>query len=367
MEQLKIRIKRNDKSYQVFIGTPISSLIRGFLEKRYNGKKIVVVTDSNVKEICKNSVLEPLKELNPALISIPAGESSKSRETKEKIEDMLLEKKYGRDTVMLAVGGGVIGDLAGFTAATYERGIPLIHVPTTLLAMVDSSIGGKTAVNTKHGKNLIGSIYHPDAVFADLSFLEALPAEEFANGLAEITKIASTSDKELFSFLEKNKGKIIRKDKKVLLHIIRRSIELKKEVVEKDEKEQGLRQILNFGHTFGHAFELHKNYEARHGHCVSMGINVESKISELAGKLKDKDRKRILSLLESFGLPTKIEDNIDTEKIIDIMKIDKKSISQKPRFVVLESIGRIKSKNNIFSFDMDESTIKNAIELCKND
>ena len=365
MQEIKSNIKEKGKQYSVFAGRKAVNLIKSYLEKKHSGKKIVVVTDSNVKNLCSDAILKELSGLRPYLIVIPAGEASKSREMKERIEDHLLKKKYGRDTVMIAVGGGMIGDLAGFTASTYNRGIPIIHVPTTLLAMVDSSIGGKTSVNTKHGKNLIGATYQPDAVFTDLDFLKPLPQEEFINGMAEIIKIASTSDKELFSFIEKNMKKILEKDENALLCIIKRSIELKKEVVEKDEKEQGLRQILNFGHTFGHALESYTDYKLKHGHCVSIGLAVEAKISEIVNGLSNKECKKILLLLKNIGLPAKMEKNIDADKLIEIMKSDKKALNQKPRFVMLDKIGKIKSNKDVFSFEADGAVIKKAIELCK--
>lgn len=365
--QLGIKIKSKEKEYPILIGHSTIELIEKFILETHKSKKIVVVTNDNIKSLCESSVLKVLRNLNPYLISIPPGEDSKTRETKEKIEDILLEKKYGRDTLVIAFGGGIIGDLAGFTASTFNRGIPIIHVPTTLLAMVDSSIGGKTSVNTKHGKNLIGTTYQPSAVFTDLNFLENLPEEEFLNGMAEIIKISTTSDKDLFSFIEKNHKKILEKEKNTLLRIIKRSIELKKDVVEKDEKESGLRQILNFGHTFGHAFENYSNYKIKHGFCVSLGIAVESKIAALSGNLKLEEEKRIISLLSQFNLPTKIKGDADENKIIEIMKIDKKTRNQKPRFVVLKETGKIKAENNNFSFEINEGIIKNSIEQCKND
>ena len=367
MQEIKASIKEKSGEYSIFVCRKASNLVKSYLEKKHSGKKIVVVTDSNVKNLCADVILNELSVLSPYMVAIPAGEASKSREMKERIEDHLLEKKYGRDTVMIAIGGGVIGDLAGFTASTYSRGIPIIYVPTTLLAMVDSSIGGKTSVNTKHGKNLIGTICQPDAVFTDLDFLNPLPQEEFINGMAEIIKIASTSDKELFLFIEKNIKKILEKDDNALLHIIKRSIELKKDVVEKDEKEHGLRQILNFGHTFGHALELYNNYLAKHGHCVSIGMAVEAKISELQKSLSKKESEKIISVLKAFGLPVKVDKEIDAGKVIEIMRLDKKSRSQRPRFVILKCIGRIKSGKSAFSYEVDESIIKKAIELCKND
>ncbi len=367
MEQIKIEIQNKNKEYNVFVGTSITKLIEKFIKENHKDKKIVIITDDDIKNICKNSIVNSLKPLNPYLISVPAGESSKSRETKAKIEDILLEKRYGRDTVMIAFGGGVIGDLVGFVASTFNRGVPLLHVPTTLLSMVDSSIGGKTGINTKHGKNLIGTTYQPDAVFADLNFLDTLPKEELLNGLVEIIKIAITSDKALFSFIEKNSKNILKKEKNTLLHIIKRSIELKKDVIEKDVLESGLRQLLNFGHTFGHAFEAYSRYKIKHGYCISLGIVVEAKIAALLGNLKTKEEKRIISLLEKFGLPTKIKKDIDANKIIRIMEIDKKTRNLKPRVVILKELGRIKIDNANFSFEVDKNTIKKSIELCKND
>ncbi len=365
MEQLNVRIKEKIREYPIFIGSSLLPAAKDFLEKSHPGKKVVIITDSNVKELCKEKISEAFKGLNPALIFIPEGESSKSRQMKEKIEDSLLEKKYGRDTVIVAIGGGVVGDLSGFIASTYNRGIPIIHIPTTLLAMVDSSIGGKTSVDAEQGKNLIGAIHQPDAVFADLDFLDTLPKEEFLNGLAEIIKIAVALDKELFNFIENNVSNILEKEKNSLLHIIKRSIELKKNVVEKDEKELGLRQILNFGHTFGHAFESYSDYKSRHGHCISLGIAVESKIAVLNGNLREKEEKKIASLLEAFGLPVKVNGDIGIDRIMEIMVSDKKTLGRKPRFVILNGIGKIKNDKVNFSFEVNEDIVKKAIEMSK--
>jgi 3-dehydroquinate synthase len=362
MEKITVKIECKEE-YPILIGNSISSLIAGAIKKNHKNKKIVVITDDNVKNICKTSILKALKP--DCLISIPAGEQSKTRKTKEKIEDELLKKKYSRDTLIIALGGGVIGDLAGFVASTYNRGISLIHIPTTLLAMVDSSIGGKTGIDTKHGKNLIGTIYQPDAVFADLELLNSLPKEEFLNGLAEIVKIAIISDKALFSFIEKNNKKILGKEKNALLHIIKKSIELKKDVVEKDEKESGLRQILNFGHTIGHALEADSNYKGKHGHYVSIGMAVESKIAVETKNLKQNENKKIISLLKKLNLPTQVDDNININKIIEIMKSDKKTRDQKPRFIILKEIGKVKTENDYFSFEVDENIIKKSIEASK--
>ncbi len=305
MEKIMVEIKNENKKYPVFVGTSILSGIVDFIKEKHSDKKIVVITDNVVKSLYQNKILDALKPLKPYMASVPSGEGSKSRKTKQEIEDTLLEKRYGRDTIIIAFGGGIIGDLAGFIASTFKRGIHLIHLPTTLLAIVDSSIGGKTGINTKHGKNLIGTIYQPEAVFADIAFLDALPDNEFLNGLAEIIKIAATLDKSLFDYIEKNYEKILSKDKDVLLHIIKRSIELKKEIVEKDPYELGPRQVFNFGHTIGHAVESDSDFSIKHGFCVSIGMAVESRISALSGNLNQDDEKRIVSILELVGLPTK--------------------------------------------------------------
>lgn len=365
MEKIDIKIRQKAINYPIFIGCSTINLLKNFLIKQHRDKKVVVITDDNIKKLCEDNLISILKEFNPYLITIQPGESSKSREIKEKVEDMLLKKKYGRGTVIIAFGGGVTGDLVGFTASTYNRGVPLIHVPTTLLAMVDSSIGGKNSINTKHGKNLIGTIYQPTAVFIDINFLDSLPNEEFLNGMAEIIKIAITSDKELFNFIKKNHKKILEKDEKALLYIIKKSIELKKDIIEKDEKEAGLRQILNFGHTVGHALEAYYSYKIKHGYCVSQGIVLETKISNLTGNLNKKEEGEIVSLLKKIGLPNNNNNykNIDFDKLIDFMKLDKKARNQKPRFVILKRIGKIKSDKNNFSFEIDEEIIRQAMTV----
>ena len=364
MEKINVKIKEKSREYPIIIGSSIVDLIKKFITEEHKDKKIVIITDDKIKELCE-PVLISLRAINPYLISVPAGEQSKTRETKQKIEDMLLENKYSRDTIIIAFGGGVIGDLAGFVASTYCRGIPYIQVPTTLLAMVDSSIGGKTAVDTKYGKNLIGTFSQPDAVFADLDFLNSLPEEEFLNGLAEAIKIAITSDKELFSFIEKNSKNILAKEKDVLLHLIKSTVELKNNIVEKDEKESGLRQTLNFGHTFGHAYETYSSFKTKHGLCVSLGIAVETKIAVLDNSLKNSERERIITLLKDLNLPTKIKGTADTNRIINLMEADKKTRNHKPRFVILKEIGKIKTENNNFSFEVNENIIKSSIKASK--
>ena len=367
METINVGIKTNSRNYPIFIGNSILKNLQGFVGKKHNKKRIAVITDYNVNKLYGQKLKNTLRGFNTLFISIQAGESSKSRYMKERIEDKLLDNKFGRDSLIIAIGGGVIGDLAGFVASTFNRGVPIIHVPTTMLAMVDSSIGGKTSVNTKHGKNLIGATYQPTAVFADMDFLQTLSGEEFKNGLAEVIKIAIIKDKKLFESLDKNHEKIVARDKTILQDIIKRNIKLKLEVIEEDAEEKGLRQILNFGHTFGHALEAYYKYKIKHGYAVSQGMLVESKISAAVNNLSENDEERIRNLINLFGFPLTVNLDVDTSKIIELMESDKKSVSNNPRFVLIDEIGTVKSKDNIFSFEVETEVIKQAIEECKND
>ena len=232
--------------------------------------------------------------------------------------------------------------------------------------MADSSIGGKTAINTKHGKNLIGTFHQPDAVFADMDFLETLPDDEFKSGLAEIIKQGIIQDKELFDFLEKHTKDILERKKDILQHIIKRSIELKKQVFELDSHEMGLRQILNFGHTYGHALEAYNNYQMKHGFAVAAGMIVEAKLAVMTKNLKENEEERIKKLIEAFSFPS-ADSGIITSKIMELMKSDKKSKGNKPRFVLIEKIGKTKSKDGNFSFEVETGIVEKAIEESKND
>lgn len=361
MSKIEVVIKSKPKKYEIFIGENILDNLPKYITKHHQGKKIVIIIDEFIKKSYHNNISFLFDNLTPLIIPVKSEEESKSRENKSYIEDIMLKNKFGRDSLIVAIGGGIVTDLAGFIASTYSRGIPIINVPTTLLAMADASIGGKTSVNTRFGKNLIGSIYQPDAVFSDLDFIKTLPNDEYISGIAEIVKIATAYDKEFFLFLEKNWKNILGKKSSVLEKTITRSIELKKRIVESDENESGLRQIVNFGHTFAHALEIYSNFTIKHGFCVSLGIAVESTISLLIGELKKNDEKRIIELLTNFGFPIKLERNINPDKLIQYMSLDKKSVSQKPHFVILQGIGKVLTKNKKYSFPVENYVIKKSI------
>jgi len=318
----KIFVNTPSKKYPIVLGKKVITELSNHLQKYHKNKKVVVITDDTVKKLHLQTLEKELPDF--LTITIPPGEGSKSREIKAKIEDALLERNFGKDTLLIALGGGVIGDLTGFVASTYYRGIPFLQVPTTLLAMVDASIGGKTGINTEHGKNLIGTVYQPDAVMIEVEFLKTLPEEEFLNGLAEVIKIGCILDKDLFEEIEKHKEGILQRKEELLLPLINRSISLKKSIVENDEQETGLRQILNFGHTVGHALEKASSYSLKHGFAVSIGMVAESMLAVEQGELQKGEVERIRALLKSLGLPTELPAEINTPQVWEAMKHDKK-------------------------------------------
>jgi 3-dehydroquinate synthase len=255
------------------------------------------------------------------------------------VYDGLLQARCDRRTTLIALGGGVIGDLAGFAAATYQRGISLIQVPTTLLAQVDSSVGGKTAINHPLGKNMIGAFHQPLAVLADVETLATLPDRELRAGLAEVIKHGLIFDQGFYEWIEANMGRLLLRDPEALVHAVHRSCEIKAEVVAKDERESGLRALLNFGHTFGHAIESAKGYGAwLHGEAVATGMVMAAELSRRLGMLGETDVKRIASLIERSGLPVAVE-GIGARRFMELMSVDKKAAAGRIRFVLLERIG----------------------------
>ncbi|RKO84400.1 hypothetical protein BDK51DRAFT_24922, partial [Blyttiomyces helicus] len=326
----------------------------------------IIVTDTNVAPLHLDALLSAFKAAladKPArLLSyvMPPGESAKTREVKGQIEDWMLAEKCTRDSCLIALGGGVIGDLVGFVAATFMRGIPVVQIPTTLLAMVDSSIGGKTAVDTPHGKNLVGAFHQPRRIFVDLHFLSTLPRREFVNGLAEVIKTAAIWVEEDFELLENHPEQILAlSDGKaeagspaasLLLRVILGSVKVKAHVVTVDEKEQGLRGLLNFGHSIGHAIEAILTPELLHGECISMGMVREAEIARHLGYLNNVAVGRLVRCLQAYGLPVSVDDKrvrqlapgkrCPVDQLLDVMRIDKKNQGDRKRIVMLAGIGK---------------------------
>lgn len=309
-----------------------------FVSSTFPRHALVVITDDTVASL-HLPALQALLTTFPRYLGdiiIPAGEKSKNRTTKDHIDDELFARRLGRDTVLFAVGGGVIGDLAGYVAATFNRGIPLLHLPTTLLAMVDSSIGGKTGINHAAGKNLLGAFYQPEAIFADISSLHTLPEQELINGLAEVLKYAVTLDPKLWNDLEQYHENVFQRDSTVLQTIILRSAALKIHIVSQDEKESGLRAILNFGHTAGHAFEMLSEYTIPHGFAVAAGMRVALRLSHNLLGYPEQLCSRFDTLLDLYFLRHSYP-HFSAESLWQAMLSDKKSRDGYPRFVLMRT------------------------------
>jgi 3-dehydroquinate synthase len=305
-----------------------------------------VLTDGNVGKKFAKTALKSLAKSGfaPVLITVPAGEKSKSLSIVEKCHDQLAKHRLERKSFIVALGGGVVGDLAGFVAATYLRGIPFVQVPTSLLAQVDSSVGGKTGVNLKSGKNLVGAFYQPRLVLCDLDTLKTLPRREYVSGLAEVVKYGIIYDAMFFTQLERNLPKLLQRDTKTLRDVVARCCEIKADVVGQDETESGLRAILNFGHTIGHAIENSSGYgKYLHGEAIAIGQVAAAKLSEAILGLLPADVARIEKLFVRAGLPVSIKlSAVQRRKLFAAMRLDKKVSGGEIKFVLAQKIGRVK-------------------------
>ena len=339
----RLSIDLCERSYDILIGSGLRKQAGVFLKAVLKPSRIVIVTHPSINSLYGEEVAESFIAQGWAtdIIEIPEGESSKNLGQAEKLYDHLLELNCDRKSVLVALGGGVIGDLVGFVAATYQRGIPFIQVPTTLLSQVDSSVGGKTAVNHPKGKNMIGAFYQPRLVVADLETLRTLSQKEYRAGLAEIVKYGVIADAKLFEFLETHYKRIIDLDFECLSHIIETSCAIKARVVEKDERESHYRMILNFGHTFGHAIESLTEYSHFiHGEAVSMGMVSAAELSLSLGKCSEEIPKRLNALLKNFGLPVAMPE-LDSSAVLESLYHDKKTMDNKIKFILVNKIGSI--------------------------
>lgn len=315
----------------------------------------VIISDSHVEKLYGETLKSSLAA---ELISFPAGEQYKTRETKQQLEDSLLEKGYGRDTGFIALGGGVVTDLVGFLASTYCRGVPAIYVPTTFLAMVDASIGGKTGVDTPHGKNLIGSFSLPTAIFMDINTLETLPKREWRNGIVETIKHALITDQSLFDSLKQ-------KDSLLPEEIISKSVVIKQRIVAEDQHDHGIRQWLNFGHTIGHAIESVENYQLAHGEAVAIGLLVEAYLSSLLGYLPISKVDELETLLRFYRLPLKTSAFQQLEQLKQKITLDKKTKNSLPHFVLLDHIGKVHQEGNQYTFSVSPEQLDQALHWAK--
>jgi len=338
-----IRVNLKERGYDIVVTTDALSDLGAFARQRTQGTSAVVVTDENVEELAKGVQTSfQAEDFQTQLKVVSPGESQKSLAVASRLYDWLAENQADRRTLVVAVGGGVIGDLAGFVAATYGRGLPLLMVPTTLLAMVDSSVGGKVGINHPRAKNLIGSFHQPIGVWIDTAFLKTLPDREFRSGLAEVVKYGVILDAELFAYLEANGEAILHRQPEVIRDIVARCCRLKAGVVEQDEREEsGHRAILNYGHTFAHAFETVAGYgHWLHGEAVSAGMICASQLAESRGLIPHELTVRQERLLSRFGLPTAPEP-WPVEKLLNVMRNDKKSLGGRLRFVLPRRLGEV--------------------------
>ncbi len=364
MNKIRVNLKKTlDHSYDILIGKNILAKIPGYLKEKDIAHSYALITDSNVEELYGVELYNNIKPFVDKLdlISFPAGEENKNRDIKSYIEDFMLSNKFGRDSAIIALGGGVVGDIAGFVAATYARGIPYIQVPTSLVACVDSSIGGKTAIDTKYGKNLIGAFHQPYSVYIDIDTLKTLNKKEVNEGLAEIIKYGVIKDSNLFNYLEDNINNIYDFNDDALIYIVSTSCTIKAEVVEKDEKESNLRKILNFGHTIGHAIEQLSEYKISHGEAISRGMVLEGQIASKITKWSVDDQIRLMNLFKKADLPTDLPDYMDINDIIDIMKIDKKARRGQIEMSLPNKIGEMAEVNSNFGIKIEDELIKSVL------
>lgn len=367
LKNFRVELKKVvDDSYDVEIGRNLIPQLINDIKKGLTGniKKFAVITDSTVERLYATPILVELHRsgFKSDIFVFPAGEKSKVRKTKEELEDAMLAKGYRRDCCVIAVGGGVVTDLAGFLAGTYGRGIPFINFATTHLAAADASIGGKTAVDTDLATNLIGLIYQPLKVYVDITTWKTLPREQMINGMAETIKHACLADEKFFTYLEKHVDEILNVDEDVCEYISEMNCQIKYQVVMKDEKEQNLREILNLGHTVGRAIETVSDYRLLHGQAVSIGLVAQAELGMKLGFLSAGQKDRICKLLEKAGLPVSIPEYIDKEALVRKLYTDKKVRNGKLRMVFMDGIGKIRTfGKDVYARETAENEIRDVI------
>lgn len=335
-----VTVEHDLGSYPVYVQSGMLDQLVEVVGQHLPRRRVAMITDDTVHQLYRAGRLGRLA-WSGEILRVPPGEASKSRETWARLSDALLETGFGRDSGLIGLGGGMVGDLTGFVAATYMRGLPYVLAPTTLLAMVDASVGGKTGVNTDHGKNLIGAFHPPEAVVADPLVLATLPDREYRSGLAEAVKHGLIADSSYFAWIESQVEPILRRDPPTLGYLVRRSIEIKAEVVSSDEREAGRRAILNAGHTIGHALEAASDYALSHGEAVALGMIGETALAERMRLAHSGIHRRLMALLGELGLPTRLPASLDLSAVLHRMSSDKKNRSGQIHCALVADLGRM--------------------------
>ncbi len=327
--------------YNIVFDDSFDGLTGYISELGFENRKIAIITDTNVKPLYADELENIVKAISTRVIihAIPAGEENKNLHEIEKIYKILIENKFDRHDLIIALGGGVVGDMAGYTAATYLRGIAFIQIPTTLLAQTDSSIGGKTGVDYEGYKNMVGAFYMPSLVYMNIKVLNTLSGEQFASGFAEVMKHGLIKDQDFYMWLIENMYEIEERDPETLIQMIKKSCDIKRQVVEKDPTEKGDRALLNFGHTIGHAIEKYKEFSLSHGECVALGAVAAAYISWKRQMLSMEEYYEIRDMFVPFGLPISVT-GIDADEIISLMHSDKKADGKSIKFVLLKKVGK---------------------------
>ena len=357
-----LRVELGADSYSIVVGTGLLNRVGEFLTPHIKSNKVLIVSDSFVKArympVAHQSLTDTGFKVNT--IEIPAGEESKSLAQFSRIQDSLVAHQLDRGSVLIALGGGVTGDLGGFAAAVYMRGISYVQIPTTLQAQVDASVGGKTAINHPKGKNLIGAFHQPKLVLIDVDTLKTLPQRDIRSGLIEVIKMGVIRDEPLFEMVEENLDAILNLEDAMLIEMISSACVNKAEIVAKDEKESGLRMVLNYGHTFGHALEALTHYNRyRHGEAVSIGMNCAARLAVNLGMFSETDFQRQRRLLNRAKLPLTFPSDLTPETMCDAMYLDKKTLAGKLRLILPTRIGEVVIRN-----DVDDQHVLDAISQC---
>ena len=351
----EIKINTDSKNYSVLIG---ASILTEDNLKEFSDREVLLVIDSNIEDSVKNKVSTAINNISSKFleVSIRATEENKSYATLTHLHDILIEKGYSRECVLFALGGGITCDITGFAAATYQRGVDFVLMPSTLLAQVDASVGGKTAINHPKGKNMIGAFHQPSKVLSDTNLLKSLKKNHLKDGLAEIIKHSLIKDARFFDWLQENIDRLLEGEEKELLEAIAKSVLIKAEIVSKDETEKGVRKWLNLGHTFGHAIEVYGNYkDFSHGEAVALGMIMATNLSQRILNLQEKESQKIKSLINSVLTSESLQKVFERNNLFELMSSDKKKKGDKLNFILLNSIGSAETVSDIKDSDILES------------